>query len=226
MTTPVLVFIQLIFYSVPLHNKLKLALVPICIGVMMATSADLEINFLGTIVAICGILSTSVYQIFVKTKQQDLDLNSFQLLFNQAPLAAVVVFAVSLLQEESFSENGWVNYPYDTENVIAIAGSCILAFCVNLSIFLVIGKSSPMSYNVLGHFKLCVVLISGYLFFHEEFPSIKLWGTFLTFLGVVVYTHLKITITENWDSRKKDIDAKKEMNDNDDNVPLLTINKK
>ena len=29
--------------------------------------------------------------------------------------------------------------------------SSILAFLVNLSIFLVIGKTSPVSYNVLGH---------------------------------------------------------------------------
>jgi solute carrier family 35 protein E3 len=54
-----------------------------------------------------------------------------------------------------------MEFEYDAKAVFAIALSSALSFGVNLSIFLVIGKTSPIAYNVLGHFKLCVVLISG-----------------------------------------------------------------
>ena len=43
----------------------------------------------------------------------------------------------------------------------------MVAFLVNLSIFMVIGKTSPVTYNVLGHFKLCSVLAGGFIFFHD-----------------------------------------------------------
>jgi solute carrier family 35, member E3 len=45
--------------------------------------------------------------------------------------------------------------------------SSLFAFMVNLSIFLVIGKTSAVSYNVLGHAKLCCILVSGYVVFQE-----------------------------------------------------------
>ena len=83
LTTPAIVLIQYVLYSVNVHNNLKLALLPVCIGVAMATVSDVEMNFWGTFHAVCGILSTSFYQIWVKSKQQDLQLNSYQLLFLQ-----------------------------------------------------------------------------------------------------------------------------------------------
>jgi len=162
MTTPVIVLLQLSLFGVPLHPKLKLALLPVCIGVVMATVNDVELNFWGTVWAGCGVLSTSMYQLWVKSKQQDLGLNSYQLLYYQAPLSAAMVLGISLLSEPVFGNDGWLTgYVYSPGALAAIAGSAILAFCVNLSIFLVIGRTSPIAYNVLGHFKLCVVLLSG-----------------------------------------------------------------
>ena len=42
--------------------------------------------------------------------------------------------------------------------IIGVFISSILAFLVNLSTFLVIGKTSPVSYQVLGHSKLVVII--------------------------------------------------------------------
>lgn len=60
-------------------------------------------------------------------------------------------------------EIGWMEYDYTSTSLSYIFASCMLAFCVNLSIFLVIGKTDPIAYNVLGHFKLCVILLTGYI---------------------------------------------------------------
>ena len=79
-----------------------------------------------------------------------------------------------------------------------------LAFCVNLSVFLVIAKTSPISYQVLGHFKLVVVLAGGSIFFAGDTNPKRLMGMACTFIGVVIYSHLKQTITENWDKSSKD----------------------
>jgi len=202
LTSPVIVVIQYMIFGVNLHDKLKLALVPICLGVALATITDLEVNFYGTFYAVLGILSTSMYQIWVKSKQKDLGLNSYQLLFYQAPMSAIIVFIISFITEPTYGPDGWMDYPYTIPSMCAIGASCLLAFCVNLSIFLVIGKSSPIAYNVLGHFKLCVILITGLVLFGEEMSGVKLLGTLMTFAGVVVYSTLQQNIDNGWDKPK------------------------
>jgi hypothetical protein len=46
---------------------------------------------------------------------------------------------------------------------LALSGA--LAFCVNLSGFLVIGKATPVTYNVVTHCKTVVVILGGFLLF-------------------------------------------------------------
>jgi len=203
LTTPVIVVIQLLLFGVALHNRLKVALIPICVGVAMATVSDVEVNMPGTIFAVAGIISTSMYQIWVKSKQQDLQLDSYQLLFLQAPTSALLVFILSFMFEPWFGENSITSYDYTFEAMTAIGASCLLAFLVNLSIFMVIGRTSPVAYNVLGHFKLCVILISGFLLFGEDTNAMKLAGTLLAFSGVVWYTHVQQSIPKGgWDNRE------------------------
>lgn len=220
LTTPVIVIIQFVLFGVPLHNKLKLALVPICLGVAMATVNDVEVNFVGTFWAIAGIISTSFYQIWVKSKQQDLGLNSYQLLYCQAPPSALLVFILAFLTEPVGGPHGFMGFNYTTPAVSAIILSSILAFCVNLSIFLVIGKTSPIAYNVLGHFKLCVILISGYVMFGEDMNPAKAMGTALAFAGVVLYTHFQQTLSNGWEQRKA---APASPVEGKDRVPEATI---
>ena len=239
LTTPAIVAIQLWFFNVPLHPRLRLALLPICVGVALATVSDVEVNSTGTVFALLGICSTSMYQLWVKTKQQDLGLDSYQLLFLQAPTSAVMVLLISFLTEpwgfsfdsatasagastdtgadSATASVGVLTYPYTFESSCAILGTGLLSFCVNLSIFLVIGKTSPVAYNVLGHFKLVCILLSGLLFFGEEASAAKLLGTGLTLAGVLAYTHWQQNLKSGWEGRdkdkEKDEDAKAESND-------------
>ena len=83
--------------------------------------------------------------------------------------------------------------------------SCILAFLVNLSIFLTIGKTSPITYNVLGHFKLCVVTIGGTLFFKEDTNPRKVAGVAVALVGITMYTYWKLQTSNAWDKRAKQV---------------------
>lgn len=65
--------------------------------------------------------------------------------------------------------------------------SALLAFLVNLSLFLVIGRTSPVSYNVLGHTKLCVILLGGYLLFGDAASPKNLVGVACALIGIFWY---------------------------------------
>jgi solute carrier family 35 protein E3 len=200
MTTPVIVVLQYALYGVREDSRLLMALVPVVVGVALATVNDFSFNVLGAVYAVAGILSTSFYQLFVKSKQDSLG-NSWQLLKYQAPQAFFVASLLTPVMDKIFTVDGLIDYlKYEATNgaIIMLIVSSVLAFCVNLSIFLVVGRTNPVVYNVLGHFKLLVILTGGLLFNGEDSNNLRLFGMFLAFAGIVQYTNLKQTIGNNW----------------------------
>eukprot|EP00051_Salpingoeca_urceolata_P018624 m.263197 g.263197 ORF g.263197 m.263197 type:complete len:279 (-) comp19240_c2_seq3:27-863(-) len=165
MTTPVIVLLQAVVYNQHTTTLVKASLLLICAGVALATQADVTLNAVGTIFAVCGVLTTSFYQIWVKTKQDDLALSPFQLLYYQAPISACLLACVVPFFEPPSS---MAPEALTTDALTAVAGSAALAFAFNLSIFMVIGKTSPVTYNVLGHTKLCSILLGSFAFFGES----------------------------------------------------------
>ncbi|EDQ87123.1 uncharacterized protein MONBRDRAFT_10334 [Monosiga brevicollis MX1] len=211
LTTPVIVTIQFFYYGASFTSRVLFSLVMVISGVAMVTHADMTVNFWGLVFASAGVLVTSLYQIicvfgflltvaarhrldllqWVKTKQSDLEMTAFQLLYYQAPLSAGILAIVLPFLENPFAEDGIFNREWPAEALLAAGSSAVMAFAVNLSIFLVIGKTSPITYNVLGHFKLCTVIVGGFVFFNDPINGQQALGIMLALAGVVLYTHFK-----------------------------------
>ena len=204
LTTPVIVVLQLILYGIKEDRRLLAALVPVVVGVALATVSDVTFNLVGATWAVAGILSTSFYQLFVKSKQDSLGANSWQLLKYQAPQAALIVAFLTPVTDNVFGPDGLLEYLENPSfgSMFALLVSCLLAFCVNLSIYLVVGRTNPIVYNVLGHFKLLVILTGGLLFMDGDQNPVRLFGMVLAFAGIVQYTNLKQTIENNWKQQK------------------------
>jgi solute carrier family 35 protein E3 len=136
------------------------------IGVALASKADVSSNPIGMTYAMLGVLVTSFYQIWVKTKQTSLDASAFQLLYYQAPLSSFLLCFLIPFAEPLWDENGifgrtwppeaWVSVLLrvcwslsfaltQSRPQFAVIMSSIMAFGVNLTIFLVIGKTSPVT---------------------------------------------------------------------------------
>lgn len=67
--------------------------------------------------------------------------------------------------------------------------SCLIAVFVNFSTFLVIGKTSPVTYQVLGHLKTCLVLAFGYTLLHDPFTSRNILGILIAVVGMGLYSY-------------------------------------
>jgi solute carrier family 35 protein E3 len=170
-----------------------------------ATVSSLDANLMGTLFGTLGVFSTSFYQIWVKSEQQSLKLNPQQLLHNQAFVSFWLLLVVAPFledvwgTEDSLLAMNW----FQPETLAAVLFSACLAFLVNLSIFLVIGKTSAVSYNVLGHAKLCCILTSGYLLFGETATAKNVAGVLMAVVGIVSYTDLKIKENKAKEAAKK-----------------------
>ena len=60
---------------------------------------------------------------------------------------------------------------------------------MNFSTFLVIGKTSPVTYQVLGHLKTCLVLAFGYVLLKDPFNWRNILGIMVAVIGMVVYSY-------------------------------------
>jgi solute carrier family 35 protein E3 len=141
MTTPVIMVIQTLWYNKTFSTLIQASLFVTCVGVMITSATDVQVNLIGTLYAAAGVLVTSLYQIWVQTGQKDLGVNSMQLLYYQAPISAVMLLVLTPLIDDMGKLRA---YDWTASAVTGILVSAGLAFFVNLSTFLIIGKTSPV----------------------------------------------------------------------------------
>lgn len=113
-----------------------------------------------------------------------------QLLLYQAPLScAMLVLCCPLLDDI----RGILAFPYSVGLVVAILSSSLLAALVNVSTFLIIGHTSAITYNVVGHCKLCLVMLFGFTFFdHQSLSLLNLAGIGVALGGITGYSYAKL----------------------------------
>ncbi|KAK1861719.1 hypothetical protein I4F81_004299 [Pyropia yezoensis] len=194
MTTPTVVVIEALVYAKMLDWDLRAALVPVCLGVVATAATDFRLNAVGAAYAIAGVLVTSFYQIGAGTLQRSLDCSALQLQLYTAPMSAVFIVPFVPLFDDwrpSSLHSIW-EYEFGVGNLSVLALTGVLAFLVNVSIFLVIGRSSAVSYNTLGHFKTCFILVSDFVLFGRPLNVRSAAGILMTMGGVFWYTHLKL----------------------------------
>ncbi len=67
--------------------------------------------------------------------------------------------------------------------------SCMISVSVNFSTFLVIGKTSAVTYQVLGHLKTCLILALGYLVLNNPFSWRNVCGILIALSGMGLYSY-------------------------------------
>ncbi|XP_055506804.1 solute carrier family 35 member E3 isoform X1 [Leucoraja erinacea] len=191
MTTPVIIGIQTFYYKKTFSTKIKLTLIPITLGVVLNSYFDVQFNFLGILFATLGILVTSLYQVWVGAKQHELQVNSMQLLYYQAPMSSAILMFVVPFFEPVIGDGG-IFGNWSTTALVMVVFSGIIAFLVNLSIYWIIGNTSPVTYNMFGHFKFCITLLGGYILFKDPLSINQGLGILCTLFGILFYTHFKL----------------------------------
>ncbi|KAK7195429.1 Triose-phosphate Transporter family [Novymonas esmeraldas] len=187
--TPIIVLIERVCYGKREKASTLLSLVPVCLGVGITFYADVDVNWVGTMWATLAITANSLYTIWGKTKQVELGVQPMQLLIYQAPLSAVMLLfvAVPLDGAEKLAA-----YESTFTTVWTVLLSCVFAFGVNFSFFLFVGKTSPLTMNVVGYLKTSLVFALDYIFVSADMGPQKLLGIFLTLVGLAGYSYSKM----------------------------------
>ncbi|CAN1253154.1 UDP-xylose transporter 1 [Linum perenne] len=213
---PFTVLLETLFLNKHFSQKIKFALFLLLVGVGIASVTDLQLNYLGTILSLLAIITTCVGQILTNTIQRKLNVSSTQLLYQSAPFQAAVLFVSGPMVDKFLTSKNVFAYKYNPTVVVKfqshsiqfqqqpnqnpdktsclrlqifIMMSCLIAVAVNFSTFMVIGKTSPVTYQVLGHLKTCLVLLLGYTLLHDPFNMRNIVGILVAMGGMVLYSY-------------------------------------
>jgi solute carrier family 35 protein E3 len=175
-----------------------ISLAILLIGVGMFSISDVEVNLIGSIYAIIAITSTAHNQLMTGELQREFTLNGpeLQLAIMPSEFSIGVICATAL---ENLGENSFSTADFTFAEIGLILATCIFAIGVNVSTFQLIGKTSGVTYQVVGHAKTVLLLVFGYIFFPSPWESTAqmvraIVGIAVALLGVFAYTKVKLDL--------------------------------
>ena len=165
------------------------------IGVAAVTVTDLEFTNLGLLIGVVAVAFTAQFAVWQGSKQHEFQIDARQLLASIAPWQAL--FA-GLLACAFDVPAGLLSHRWQDGELLLVAASCVIAVFVNISSMTTIGKTSPVTFQVIGHGKTCLILACGYLFFPQRNGnSVELaknvCGVSVALCGVFAYSYYKVT---------------------------------
>ncbi|KAG5567089.1 hypothetical protein RHGRI_002603 [Rhododendron griersonianum] len=172
------------------HSRnIQLSLGVLLLGVGIATVTDLQLNVLGSVLSLLAVFTTCVAQIMTNTIQKKFKVSSTQLLYQSCPYQAITLFITGPFVDWLLTNQNVFAFKYTPHVLAFIVLSCMISVSVNFSTFLVIGKTSPVTYQVLGHLKTCLVLGFGYVLLRNPFSWRNLLGILIAVVGMVIYSY-------------------------------------
>jgi len=175
------------------------------LGVAVATVSDFEMNLRGTVLAFLSVLATAQYQIWQGSKQHEHGLSPMQITHSVVfPQSVIGTIATLLLDVCCPWIKGWLllrtggllEHEFrGREDGFWIAGCCAIAVAMNVSTYGLLGKASPVTYQVIGQMKTCLIVGLGYIFFDAKVPTVwlvvRFSGVAIAVVGISAYAFLK-----------------------------------
>uniref|UniRef100_A0A5B7BKH1 Sugar phosphate transporter domain-containing protein n=1 Tax=Davidia involucrata TaxID=16924 RepID=A0A5B7BKH1_DAVIN len=186
---PCTVLLETLFFNKRFSRSIQLSLAILLLGVGIATLTDLQLNVLGSVLSLLAVVTTCIAQIMTNTIQKKFKVTSTQLLYQSCPYQAMTLFISGPFLDRLLTNQNVFAFKYTLQVLVFIVLSCLISVSVNFSTFLVIGKTSPVTYQVLGHLKTCLVLAFGYVLLHDPFSWRNILGIIVALVGMVLYSY-------------------------------------
>lgn len=175
-----------------------LSLVVLLAGVAMFSVSDVEFNAMGTIYGVIAVVSTAHNQVMTGELQSEFKLNGPELqLAIGCEEFLMGVLCAGLM--ENTGERSFIQTYFEGKDVALMLSTCVFAIGVNLATFGLIGKTSPVTYQVVGHVKTVLLLVIGYVLFPSPWESQRqmvraIGGIVVALIGVFMYTQIRLKL--------------------------------
>ncbi|KAI8371202.1 triose-phosphate transporter family-domain-containing protein [Choanephora cucurbitarum] len=192
----VLIFAFLFKLEKP-HWKLILIIVIITLGVILMVSDETDFELVGFIqvmaAAACGGLRWSLTEVLLRKESMGLT-NPFASIFFLAPSQAVILLVISAIVEgyiTIFQSAFFITFSEGLHTIGVILAGGSLAFCMIVSEFFLIKRTSVVTLSVCGIFKEVATIFISSIVFGDILTWINIIGLCITLFGIGLYNWLK-----------------------------------
>ena len=183
MTTPTVVAINFLLFRKRIPGPLLAAILVSCLGVGLTNVASVSSNPLGSFVAIAAFVVTAFYQIWIGKKVEELDIGAPALLLNQAPVSVILLLCLL-----PFTDTIPDFRAVEPKIFATFIFSGVLAAGLNLSQFLIIGRTSAVTFNVVSNAKNVIIIVLGWYSVSQVPSSMDILGVMLALGGAGAYS--------------------------------------
>ncbi|KAF2196272.1 TPT-domain-containing protein [Delitschia confertaspora ATCC 74209] len=198
MTTPCVVFLNFILFRKTVTRYMLASIVVTCMGVALTIKGDTKTQMLGIIIACMAFSSTALYQIWIGKKIEDFAVSGPQLLLNQAPISVLLLIPFVPFFD-SIPDLSLV----PTNILFSVFASGTFASLYNLSQFLIIGRTSALTFNIVSHIKSILILTIGWYSEGTRLSTREMCGVALALSGGWVYSHLTLKARQQQQQQRK-----------------------
>eukprot|EP00759_Apiculatamorpha_spiralis_P033991 PhF_6_TR35081/c0_g1_i1/m.51129/K15285/SLC35E3; solute carrier family 35, member E3 len=157
-------------------------------GVAMVTVTDVVFSGWGLSCGVIAVFGTTAYQVYVKKEKQDHDVSGIQFLCSQSPFTVLILFPCTFLTD---NYHDVIKHEFSVKDFGLIGITCVCAFVVCLSIIYLIGQTSAVTYQVLGHVKTVLIVVGGVLWFRYPVSAYNVLGICAVVSGSVLFSQIK-----------------------------------
>lgn len=192
---------NLIFEHKTTPSKILFSLSILLVGIALFSVNDVQLNIPGTIMAIFAVVFVAMSQILTGKYQREYSVNGPALQLATA-FQQFVIAIFSSFFIEFYGETSILRHDFQAFEVFLIFLTGLIAVGANACAFGLIGKTSPVTYQVVGHCKTILIFSFGLILFpptQEETLSQKtkkIIGLVIAMSGVILYTYFQLTSKE------------------------------
>lgn len=217
--------LQFLIFRSRLTRPALLALLPVTLGVALASLTELEFHLGGFLAALTSCFLTGLK--FVLSSQMlagRYKLDSINLLYYMAPPSAAILLPLSFVFEGKFLAR-WIADPSRSLNdALLLALSGAVSFCLNVALFVVLKATSSVTVTVAGNVKTVGVIAVSIMIFKNRVTPLNVLGCFTAIMGCLWYGLLPVKWATMGTFETGDVKAgleKVDVREDEDMKPLV-----
>ena len=191
----------------------------IAIGVAIAAYGEVNFVVIGVVQQLSALVFEAVRLMLVQVlmNSQGYSLNPIQSLYYVSPACLVCLTIPFFVLEFPVmrATDTWIARPP------VMLANAATAFCLNLAVFLLIGKTSALTMNIAGVIKDWMLIWMSMRMFTAPVTVLNLAGYTVAFMGVCVYNYTKLNAAKQKAKEKAQATATKQ----DEEAPAASVDK-
>lgn len=188
------ILIYKLAYGRTYSTETWLSMIPLILGVGLATFGDYHFTMLGFTLTLFGVVLASIKTVATnRLMTGSLKLSAMEVLFRMSPLAAIqcLLYAAGSGEMSRFRVSSSEGV-FTTGLVVFIISNAAMAFGLNLVSFQTNKVAGALTISVTGNVKQCLTIVLGIVLFNVKIAFLNGAGIFIAVLGAAYYSKVEL----------------------------------